>query len=349
MNYEKENVKTILKPKKNQSVETLRGIAIILVVIGHVIGSDSTGGMRVADDSFLRHFYYTFQYLRMPLFTVISGWVYALRPVNVGYGTDFMIKKLRRIVLPLIFVGGLYYLVQNITPGTNLSYDLKDIWKIVVFPYTFYWYLHSLFVVFIVVSLIDTNRWAQKFSHLALSFGLSMLLLLLRDRFLPESWPNYFGYKGAIYLLPFFIIGIALQRFKEKFNNRYFLISMAVLLGVGMVFQQLNWYNLIDYNFSSRSGLGLLIGVVGTIFLLQINFSFKFLVWMGSFAFPIYLFHSFGTSGGRIVLKAVGIESTFLIFTGSLFLGLFLPIALEFIFDKFGLTRMLFIGRSFKK
>lgn len=30
--------------KKNMSIETLRGIAILLVVVGHVIGSDPTEG-----------------------------------------------------------------------------------------------------------------------------------------------------------------------------------------------------------------------------------------------------------------------------------------------------------------
>src|SRR6056297_1823840 len=113
---------------KDLSIETLRGIAIILVVIGHVIGSKSDGGMRVADDSFLRHLYFSFQYLRMPLFTVISGWVYALRPVAPGNVTSFTIKKIRRIILPLIFVGGSYYVIQSILPGTNFSYPLNDIW-----------------------------------------------------------------------------------------------------------------------------------------------------------------------------------------------------------------------------
>ena len=33
--------------EKNLSVETLRGIAILLVVVGHVIGSGPDGGMKI--------------------------------------------------------------------------------------------------------------------------------------------------------------------------------------------------------------------------------------------------------------------------------------------------------------
>ena len=73
-----------VKLNKNLQVETLRGFAIVPVVMGHVIGSASDGGMKVSEDSFLRYLYFTFEYLRMPLFTVISGWVYALRPSSFG-------------------------------------------------------------------------------------------------------------------------------------------------------------------------------------------------------------------------------------------------------------------------
>jgi fucose 4-O-acetylase-like acetyltransferase len=144
------------KKEKDLSVETLRGAAIILVVIGHVIGSGSDGGMQVKDDSFLRHFYYTFEYLRMPLFTVISGWVYALHPASLKFLDDFIIKKVRRILLPMIFVGASYFLLQFLVPGTNKKGDLTEIWKILVFPYTLFWYLPSLFLVFLVTSIIDS-------------------------------------------------------------------------------------------------------------------------------------------------------------------------------------------------
>jgi fucose 4-O-acetylase-like acetyltransferase len=44
-----------IKINKNLNIDTLRGFAIVLVVMGHVIGSESDGGMKVADNSFLRH------------------------------------------------------------------------------------------------------------------------------------------------------------------------------------------------------------------------------------------------------------------------------------------------------
>jgi len=335
--------------KKDNSIETLRGLAIILVVMGHVIGSASDGGMKVEDDSFLRHLYFTFQYLRMPLFTVISGWVYALRPARMDNLQDFTIKKLRRIILPLIFVGGAYYIIQSLMPGTNFSYDLKDIWQILIFPYTFYWYLQALFIVFLIVSLVDAKAYANTFAGWLIVFGASLALLFLRDLFIPQTFPNYFGFKGGLYLLPFFVIGVGIKRFKSYFDNKPFVWISAIILIAGLIIQQLSWYDIIHYKLSSSGGLGLLIGVTGVIICLRIHFTFKWLVWMGSYAYTIFLFHSFGTSGGRIVLNKFGIFNTPVVFFFSLALGLLVPVIIEIVLDKFSITRMLFLGRSLKK
>lgn len=335
--------------KKDTSIETLRGLAIILVVIGHVIGSGPDGGMKVADDSFLRHFYFTFQYLRMPLFTVISGWVYALRPAKQEDLWSFNVKKVRRLMIPLVFVGGAYYILQSLIPGTNFSYGLTDIWRILIFPYTFYWYLQALFLVFIVISIVDAQGGANVFSNWLVLFILSIALLFVRNAFIPQTFPNYLGFKGAIYLLPFFVIGVGIQRFKSYFQNKIFVWICAVLLIAGLAFQQLVWYNIIDYTFKSSDGIGLLIGVVGVVVCLRIHFTVKWLVWVGSYAYTIYLFHSFGTAGGRIILNRAGIEITPVVFTVSLLLGIFLPVLAEEILNRSGITRFLFLGRSYTK
>ncbi|MCB0821975.1 MAG: acyltransferase [Bacteroidales bacterium] len=336
-----------LSPKKDASVETLRGFAIILVVLGHVIGSDSGGGMRVSDDSFLRYIYYTFEYLRMPLFTVISGWVYALRPASKLNFKSFTMKKVRRIIYPMIFVGATYYLLQYFTPGTNAKSPLQDIWQIVVFPYTLYWYLPSLFIVFLLISGLDALKAIETKIQWAYILLAAVIFLIVRDQFIPEAVPNYFSFKGAVYLLPFFIIGVGLKRFKDIFANRYLNFSLLAILAFSLLIQQLSWFDVIDYELSKRNGIGLLIGITGTILFFKIKWRVNWLIWFGSYAYTIYLFHSFGTSGGRILIKAAGISNTFSVFIVSLLLGLLLPVLIEKILDPIPLTRMLFLGRSY--
>ncbi|MFP4288178.1 MAG: acyltransferase family protein, partial [Bacteroidales bacterium] len=222
--------------EKNYSVESLRGAAIILVVAGHVIGSASDGGMKVADDSAWRYFYYTFEYLRMPLFTVISGWVYALNPVKSGSFASFNIKKIRRILLPMVFVGTAYFLLQYFTPGTNMKGNLSEIWKIYFFPYTLYWFLPSLFLVFVLISILDINNLVSSFTHWMIITTLAFVFYLLRDHLIPQTAPNYFSYKGAIYLLPFFLTGVGLKRFKEILARKSIRITLLILFVFGFSF-----------------------------------------------------------------------------------------------------------------
>lgn len=336
-----------MKAEKDKMIETLRGAVIILVVIGHVIGSASDGGMKVGDDSFLRYFYYTFiDPIQMPLFTIIAGWVYALRPVIYEKINDFILKKALRILVPMLVVGICYFLLQYFTPGTNSKGNLLEIWKLLIFPYTLYWYLYSLFLVFIIIALIDSFDKMKTLNHWLIIFSISVFILLIRDTVIPYELPNYFSYKGAIYLLPSFILGVGLNRFKEFFHGGLVKYSIPIILLLCVLIQQLSWFKVIDYTVHKDTIVGLLIGLLGTIMLLRFHLKINWLIWIGGFAYSIYLFHAFGTAGGRIILKRFDVHSSVLIFTVSLAVGILLPIAAEKILERFKITRLLFLGKS---
>ena len=335
--------------KKDLSIETLRGMAIILVVVGHVIGSKSDGGMKVDDDSFLRHLYFTFCYLRMPLFTVISGWVYAIRPVSAASQASFMFKKSRRLLLPLIFVGGAFWVVQSVVPGTNMSLELSSIWRLLVFPFNIYWYLPALFWVFLIVSFIDVFRLAHRFNHWIILLLVSTALLVFRDAMIPKTVENYFAFKMVIYLLPFFLFGIGINRFNEIiYRSKTILWIVGVIFFLCIVSQQLVWYKLVPEGYMLHPA-GLMIGFTGAILLFNMKIKIRWLIWLGSFAYTIFLFHTFGTAGGRIFLKVIGINHDVPIFFASLIMGFIVPIIADYILIRFKLTRMLLLGLSYRK
>jgi len=335
------------KKDKNLTVETLRGAVIILVVIGHVIGSGSEGGMKVADDSFWRYFYFTFaDFLQMPLFTVIAGWVYALRPVTLDKAADFMKKKFMRIMIPMFLVGICYFLLQYMTPGTNRKGNLSEIWRLVFFPYTLFWYLYSLFLVFGIVTFIDSLKKMNTFTNWLIVLFITLSILVVRDMIIPFESPNYLSYKGALYLLPCFILGIGIKRYSDFFQNLIFNTITLIVLVISVIIQQLSWFKVIDYPLDKSTGVGLLIGITGTILLFRLRPQYKWLVWVGSFAYSIYLFHAFGTAGGRIITQKFGIHMDVLVFAISLIAGLSLPILAETILKRFKLTRILFLGQA---
>src|SRR5690348_13562586 len=74
-----------IDPLESARVQTLRGVACLLLVAFHAIGSASTSILHVPDDSPYRRFTNLFVHVRMPLFTFLSGLVYAYRPIRAGH------------------------------------------------------------------------------------------------------------------------------------------------------------------------------------------------------------------------------------------------------------------------
>lgn len=333
--------------KQDNSVQTLRGLAIILVVMGHVIGYKGDEGMKVAEDSIWRYIYYSLEYFRMPLFTVISGWVYTLRPISKETVSKFMRGKARRLLVPLLAVGLLYFFTRLIAPGTNRVVHLADIWQIFIYNYDLYWYLPSLFWVFVIISILEYQEWMKSLAGWLLALFVSIITLSLRNGYLTEI-PNYLGIIGMFYLLPFFIIGIGIGRFKDLMSNKYFIGILTSLFLIGIIIQQLAWFHVLELPFHGKSSpLGLMVGMTGTIVFFRIHFTNKFLVYIGGFSYAIYLFHVFGTAGSRILLTKLGLDTPISVFFVSLSIGIIIPILIELVIDRFKLSRFLFLGRKF--
>ena len=168
--------------EKNLSVETLRGIAILLVVVGHVVGSGPGGGMKIDFPHPLRYLYVWIDYIQMPLFTAIAGWAYALKPFSAssGFGS-FVRKRALRLLVPMAAVGTLYFLVQYLMPGTNNKGELSQMWRIYVFPYTIYWYLPSLFLIFVVQWWMDSRKWMDTPGKWAVCCMAALILSRIND------------------------------------------------------------------------------------------------------------------------------------------------------------------------
>ena len=332
--------------KKNLYVESLRGIAIILVVFGHIIGSDTTGGMKVADHSIFRYLYFSLEYIRLPLFTVISGWVYANRPIFFYNRNVFLRNKVKRLLIPLITVSTLLFLLRIITPGTNTSPELSDIWKNIFFPYDIYWYIYSLFIIFLGIIVIDSQAFFHTLKGWAITFVASLCLLFISSAYL-DAIPNFFSFKGAIYLFPFFLFGIFLFRYKKIFFKKGYEVGLTIMFLIGITIQQLSWFGVFPLQ-ERISILALVVGVSGVYLLFRLRIKSNMLIWIGQYAYEIFLFHVFFTGGTRIALLRMGIENKWAILVLALMVSILIPILLQKLFSQSGLLSLLFMGRNLK-
>ena len=134
-----------LKTHLSESLYFIRGIAIVLVIIGHVIGDNKNNGMRkmyssdIFGLSWLADFIYTFH---MPVFLMVSGVAFAVFSKKDGSYLEFARSKLNRLIVPLVCWTPPFFIFHSLSQGKHFS--LIDVIKAVIFPYSMFWFLHAL-------------------------------------------------------------------------------------------------------------------------------------------------------------------------------------------------------------
>jgi fucose 4-O-acetylase-like acetyltransferase len=299
------------KMKRSLEVDTLRGIACVLLVLFHVVGDTPTVGLRIPEGHWLQVFNEALAYIRMPLFSFISGYVYGFRPYQ-GNAPGFVKGKVRRLLLPLITVGTIFAIVQAFTPGANNAVDRW--WLLHIVPVGHFWFLEALFIVFLVVVLLEHLKALSTPASFALTWALCAVLF---DYFSP---PNYFAVQGAVYLLPFFLAGLACKRFEITGPAARGAAAAVFICAatVAMLFPQFSEQG------NSIAALGL--GVCSAFLLLRSGWNSRYLAYVGSYSFAIYLLHVFFTAASRILLKKIGVTDTYVLLVAGLGAGLIGPI-----------------------
>ena len=326
--------------KRDTAIETLRGLAVVLMVCGHVIGATGKVGMEVADDSWWRHFYLMLSPYRMPLFTTISGFVYALRPITRSTAGDFALGKFRRLMLPFLFVSTLVYFASW-GMGRGLPFSPEHFYKIYYLPFDLFWFLQAIILIFFYVSV------AELFDLMKTRTGWLMSLVAVGIGYLTLPRTTFFSFHSSLYLLPFFVLGLGLHRFGETFRN--WPVRFALVAGFGatlVLFLARNMFGWTPDIYAERA-MFLVAGISGCALVFQPRVEVRWLAWMGTYAYGIYLLHILFVAGSRIALQRLTNDTIpdGLVFAIGLALGLFIPIVIERSVQNMPWIRLLVFGQ----
>jgi len=274
-------------PLESARVQTMRGLACLLLVAFHTIGSTGASGLHVPDDSGYRGFANLFVHIRMPLFTFLSGLVYAYRPLRLGQTRPFSRKKLRRLGVPLVVASTILYVLrlamhQHVPP-------LSQVWSIFVFPYWHLWFVQALLIVFAVLTVLESLGVLATVGRYLAVFGVSLVLFLAAP-----FEQNVLGLQNATYLLPFFLCGLGAHRFRRVLQTRR---ALAITMACFVVAQSLHSYLVLTRlhapidPVANRSVLNLVIGMSAGLWALQRVPTTRLMETIGGASYPIYLYH----------------------------------------------------------
>lgn len=322
------------------SIETLRGVAVLLLVAYHVIGSSPTSGLMVGYPHPLRIFADAMADVRMPLFACIAGYVYGLRPLTlVGYPT-FVAGKFRRLVIP----GGIactLFAILSMIAGKDTAPAPAEFWTIYVYPYAHYWFLQAILVIFALFGLFDAATGRR--GHLV-AFVLALGVFLVTPPLKPDY--NILSMNAVVYLLPFFLVGLILQREQSRVVAWWPLIMAASLLCVlatGWV--ALNHYSangVLETDRRDLTSLAMGLGIC-TLAILALP-RITALEWIGPYSLTIYLYHVFATALMYEILVACGAVALLPLFAIGLVVGIAVPVALHRIAARWALSRRYILG-----
>ena len=320
-----------------------------MLVAAHVYGIDSGTGLTVRGDTLGRYLTDSLEYVRMPLFTVISGYVYALRPVaDWGAVPSFMRAKTRRLLVPLVplvaLVGGLQIVSGG---GTGDAPSVDDVARGYVYGYSHLWFLQSIFLVMAVVAVLDAVHLLDGVRGWTTALVAGGLVYVLIE--VPRDW-DVFRLSGALLLFPFFLLGYGLVRHAASLRARPVtaLLLVAVVLGVAvqqvMLVRGLETAPLTVPLRALAVAVGL--GATAWLFRLRHWLTSRPLAWIGGFAFTVYLLHTMGAAATRLGLGALGVDDNAVLFTAGMTAGILLPILFEVLFGRFTPVRVFLLGEK---
>lgn len=318
-------------------IETMRGIAVLMLVSFHVIGASGGSGLELRYPSPFRMFADYLVDVRMPLFAFIAGYVYGLRPVTLDGFEKFLSGKFYRLVVPGVIAITLFAALAT-AMGTVFAVTPTTLWEIYLFPYAHYWFLQAILLIFLVYGLCDA---------LLKNRGVLVFLLLACWLFLEPKLPvNFFSVNSAVLLAPFFLLGLAMIRYADHIARRwpaYVALSLIVVV-IG------TWQHCVDliehgsFSRQRRDFHSLYYGLSVCMLLALVLPRIRVLEWIGPFAFTIYLYHVFGTAAIRRVLYALDVTSIPLHYVIGLAAGILLPVALHLMVDRSALLRRYMLG-----
>ena len=319
----------------NMRIETLRGFACLLLVIYHVVGADSSYGLLVEGGP-VRWLNDGLAYLRMPLFTFLSGLVYGMRPFG-GDSRAFLTGKARRLLIPMLIVGTVFALLQALTPGTNST---QGPWYLLhLQPVGHFWFVESLFWVFLVIWALERWHLIRDIKGFVLVLAAACTLYLTT-----RGWP-WLGIDGAIYLTPYFLAGLAFSRFPltPRLANPWLRLGLAALAIVAVASM-----GMPVPNPDRRTAAMLLAGISLCVLSLGLGLVIAPLARIGRHSYAIYLFHVFFTASARIGLDLLKVDYLPLDILLGVTLGLAGPIAIARIASRFKWPALLLLGKSVK-
>jgi len=261
-----------------EGIDFLKGILIILVIIGH----NKTGSLI---DGFLVFTIYSFH---MPLLVGISGFLLNQQSIENTNFSNLFKKYFYRLLLPWLIAWIVYYIIW----GKEISIETMVI--LFFFPLYHLWFVPAIFIFIIFTWFLKKFKTQnQIILIISITISLSWYFIYLSGHFDLSSYKLLYTYLKRVnrlrpYYLCFYVFGLYLRN--VYIDLKYFKYVCALVISI-FVIRRIFFYKGTTITLDGYI-LNFALILFSVLLVRKIKFEkYKIINWIGKNSLPIYLWH----------------------------------------------------------
>lgn len=307
---------------RNYSLDVLRTIATILVIIIHVcapfvIKQNFSGNL-----FWISNILNSFSRVSVPIFVMISGSFLLNQNLN-----NFYSKRLQKLLIPLLF-WTLFYLLYNYIPLLKANFTIhwaQVFMKILMGePYYHLWYVYMILGLYsvtpIIKKLIDKNSVSKNKIIIILLFVIGILCqyVIYKNSLQIPFFLQFINYLG------YYLLGGLLYNSKDT-SSKWLFLSLYIAFSLVTAFLVYYFRDFYFYEYLTLS----VIGASVSLFLVfsKTNVKQNLLSNLSTYSFGVYLVHPF------ILSRILKLNQNFSIFE-ILVLCIFVSFVITYLISK---------------
>ncbi len=318
-------------------IDSLKGLGIILVVIGHVTQGYIGNTTFQSSEWFLEVIHCIIYSFHMYLFFIISGMTF-----SIAYFRDGILNKGKLVcqIKNVIYVFSIFSIVQWIikyafSRFVNSEYGFLDLVLFAIKPMSPYWYLWVLAIYYLLFLLCEKKRLNKNYVIL------SCLVISLVSSFIRTSFSE--TPKDLLFFVFPFILGCFYLKSLSWLNRKeiFVLTCLISILICGYLVvnpTEIEDLPLVSVTSGTINSLGLI-----CIFNRSQHFRINALLQLlGRYSLEIYVLHCFISAPMRKILIIVGINNIVLSVCISAIIAIVVPILIAMFLKKMNIYRLVF-------
>lgn len=318
--------------KRQEEIDWLRGFAAFLVILGHSIIIYPINLHNVVWCKCLYDIIYSFH---MPLFFAIAGYCYSIKQSYRAYIT----KKIKRIGLPFVFFAFVEIIPRFLF--IELVNNKEDVGTLAVNNILYgghYWFLYTMFMVFLIFPLIE-----KLFEKNAFITTLLVFLLGCNAQF----FPIILCLRWTLYYMVFFLIGYLLRKmdvFKKMafIKNNSFTKSGILMMAIIVIMFICGYFH-GRYDITILNLFEGLVGVFSCFALTQMFGCMRAFEKYSSYSLPLYLLNGYLLVISRtIIVSCLKVTNPLIIIIFNMFVAFYISYLLvRFVLGRIRLAKLL--------